>query len=202
MFGRLWLRRGSTRRGGARREHSERGVVLVEAAIVTPLVMILLLGMIEFGLLAKDHLTVSNGSRAGARVGSAAGTDPLADYNVLKSVQGATASLSSVDTIIVYKATSPSGTVPVSCLGGSGVSGVCNVYDASDLSISLAAFQAAGYAKDDSWAAASRQTSQSAPGGPDYIGVYVKGTHNSITNLVLNNRAVKDDVIMRLEPTI
>lgn len=40
------------------------------------------------------------------------------------------------------------------------------------------------------------------PGGPDYIGVYVKGTHGSITNLILDNRSVEDDVIMRLEPTI
>jgi Flp pilus assembly protein TadG len=176
--------------------------VLVEAAIVTPLVMTLLLGLVEFGLLAKDHLTVSNGSRAGARVGSAAGTDPLADYTVLQAVQGATASLATVDTVIVYKATSASGAVPASCLAGSGVAGVCNVYDSSDLGISQATFQSGAYTKDDSWPAASRQTSQSAPGGPDYLGIYVKGTHNSITNLILNQRPVKDDVIMRLEPTL
>ncbi len=181
---------------------SERGSVLVEAAVITPLVMTLLLGLVEFGLLAKDHLTVSNGSRAGARVGSAAGTDSLADFQVLQAVQGATGSLANVDTVVVYKASTPSGAVPASCLAGSGVAGLCNVYDASDLGISQASFQSGSYTKDDSWPAASRQTSQSAPGGPDYLGIYVKGTHNSITNLILNQRPVKDDVIMRLEPTL
>jgi hypothetical protein len=173
---------------------------MVEAALVTPLLMMLLLGIVEFALLSKDDLTVANGSRAGARVGSAAGVDPLADYQVLQAVAGATGGMASVDQIIVYKATSPSGAVPASCLTGP-VAGVCNVYAAADLTVTQATFTSGGYIKDDYWPAAARVTSQSAPGGPDYLGVYVKGTHTSLTRLILNSRSVSDDVIMRLEPT-
>jgi TadE-like protein len=197
------MRTRSTRRitGSGHRRRGERGNALVEAAIVTPLIMMLVLGLVEFAMLAKDNMTISNGSRAGARVGSAAGTDPLADYNILKAVQGATGGMASIEQVIVYRASSPTGAVPSACLTGA-VGGTCNVYDGSDLAISQATFQSGGYAKDDSWAAATRVTSQSAPGGPDYLGVYVKGTHNSVTHLILNSRAVKDDVIMRLEPTL
>ncbi len=183
-------------------DQRERGNALVEAAIITPLLITLLLGVVEFAMLAKDNMTVGNGSRAGARVGSAAGQDPLADYNILKAVEGATSGLATVDKVVVYHATSPSGAVPPGCLTGAGVAGVCNVYTGTDLAISQAAFQAAGFTKDDSWSAGSRVTSQSAPGGPDYLGIYVEGTHQSVTNLILTNRVVKDDVIMRLEPTL
>ena len=179
----------------------ERGNALVEAAVVTPLIMMLVLGLVEFAMLAKDNMTISNGSRAGARVASAAGKDPLADYNVLKAVQGATGGMATVEQVIVYKATSPTGAVPSSCLSGA-VAATCNVYDASDLAISQATFESGAYTKDDSWAAPTRVTSQSAPGGPDYLGVYVKGTHNSVTHLILDSRTVKDDVIMRLEPSL
>ena len=50
----------------------QRGAAMVEAAIVTPLLLLLVFGIIEFGFLYKDALTVGIGSRAGARVGSAA----------------------------------------------------------------------------------------------------------------------------------
>ena len=35
--------------------------------------MLLVMGMLEFGLVFRDYLTVANTTRAGARVGSAAG---------------------------------------------------------------------------------------------------------------------------------
>ncbi len=54
-------------------------MALVEAAIVIPLLLSLVLGLAEFGLMFRQYLTTSNASRAGARVGSSAGTGATAD---------------------------------------------------------------------------------------------------------------------------
>ena len=192
-------RPGRLGRSGHRK--AERGVALVEAAIITPLLMMLVFGIIEFGFAFKDSLTLANGSRAGARVGSAAGIDPVADWSILQAVRGATGSLTKVDLIVVFKATGPTSSVPSSCVSTGGQVGVCNVYNAADMALSQASFLSAGYSKDDSWAAASRITSLTSANGPDYLGVYVRAQHNSIFQLIVPSRKLNDTVIMRLEPT-
>lgn len=59
------------------RSRSERGAVAVEAALVTPLLVILLLGIIEMSLLMKDVVATSSSVRVGARMAStAAGAGP------------------------------------------------------------------------------------------------------------------------------
>ena len=45
--------------------------LVVEAAIVTPVVMVLLFGMIELGFVFKDYLAVAGAVRAGVRTASA-----------------------------------------------------------------------------------------------------------------------------------
>lgn len=65
-----WLRRRL-------RGRSERGAVAVEAALVSPLLLILTFGMIEMALLMKDAVAVSSSVRVGARMAStAAGAGP------------------------------------------------------------------------------------------------------------------------------
>ena len=62
------------RRFGAR---SERGAVVVEAALVTPLLLALVLGIIEMALLMKDDVALTSAVRNGARIASAnAGAGP------------------------------------------------------------------------------------------------------------------------------
>src|SRR4051794_25678499 len=58
------------RRFGARA--GERGAVAVEAAIVTPLLMVLLLGIVEMSLLMRDVVSTNSSVRTGARVAAAA----------------------------------------------------------------------------------------------------------------------------------
>ena len=59
------------------RARSERGAVAVEAALVTPLLVILLLGIIEMSLLMRDVVATSSSVRVGARMAStAAGAGP------------------------------------------------------------------------------------------------------------------------------
>ena len=65
-------RRPSARRGlpgGAR--CGELGVAAVELALVLPVLVMLLFGMITTGLAYNDHISVSNAAREGGRLGSA-----------------------------------------------------------------------------------------------------------------------------------
>ena len=81
MVGIRWWRRGaaSTQRAShaatllvlRRADGNDRGVTAVEAAIVTPIFMLLIVGVIEFGLAFKDQLAITSAVRAGARIASA-----------------------------------------------------------------------------------------------------------------------------------
>jgi hypothetical protein len=52
----------------ARRLQDERGAELVEFAFVLPLLLLLVLGLVEFGFLFQRYLVVTNAAREGARV--------------------------------------------------------------------------------------------------------------------------------------
>ncbi len=49
---------------------SERGVAAVEFAIIFPLMLLLMFGIIEFGTMMYDQIMVTNAAREGARWGS------------------------------------------------------------------------------------------------------------------------------------
>lgn len=101
----------------AEREHG-RGQSLVEFAMIVTVMMLMLLGMLEFGFIFDQHLTLEYASREGARVGAALGngtsTIPCAsvDQNVVAAVQrvisspGSRVTESRVSEIRLYKATS------------------------------------------------------------------------------------------------
>ena len=52
-----------------------KGQSLVETAIVLPLILLLIMGIIDFGLLFNNYIVISNASREAARKGSLGGTD-------------------------------------------------------------------------------------------------------------------------------
>lgn len=54
------------------REHRDRGAASVEFALVVPLLVMLLMGMIWTGLTFSDHLSATNAVREGARYGASA----------------------------------------------------------------------------------------------------------------------------------
>ncbi|MGH8913392.1 MAG: TadE/TadG family type IV pilus assembly protein [Acidimicrobiia bacterium] len=52
----------------ANRSRSDRGASLVEFALVAPLLLLLLIGVVEFGWLFAQNLDVRHGAREGARL--------------------------------------------------------------------------------------------------------------------------------------
>jgi len=84
----------------------ERGATLVEASLVFPILILIVMGTLEIGLAFKDYLTVSYISREGARLGALAGDDPDADCTILRGIGGLATQgdLTRIDEIQIYKA--------------------------------------------------------------------------------------------------
>ncbi len=53
-----------------RRRWRERGQALVEFALALPILLILIFGLVDFGFGLKTHISVTNASREGARLGA------------------------------------------------------------------------------------------------------------------------------------
>ena len=47
--------------------HNQKGAALLEFAIILPFLLVLVFGMIEFGLIAYNKQVITNASREGAR---------------------------------------------------------------------------------------------------------------------------------------
>lgn len=56
--------------------HNDRGATALEFAIVAPLLLILIIGMLEFGLMYNAQLAITHGAREGARLASVDTYDP------------------------------------------------------------------------------------------------------------------------------
>jgi hypothetical protein len=65
-FASIWRKQVMLRLLGRQR----RGAALVEFAIVVPLLMLLLMGIMEFGMILHDYLSISQGAREGVREAS------------------------------------------------------------------------------------------------------------------------------------
>lgn len=89
----------------------ERGATLVEAAIAYGVLFLALFAVVEFGLMFKDWLSVSQATREGARAGATFGDDLSTDIKVLDGVEGAMAAhgWSPGDEVRIFRANNPSG---------------------------------------------------------------------------------------------
>ena len=62
------------------------GQALVEFALMLPLLLLLAVGILEFGMLFKDHVGIHYASREGARAGASASRNTTADCSILRAV--------------------------------------------------------------------------------------------------------------------
>jgi hypothetical protein len=198
---------------GVRDRGGSRGQGLVEFSFIVPVILVMLLGMLEFGFAFDHTLNVSYASREGARLGAALGPGTTAvpcdtangvDANIVAAVQrvitspGSPLVASKVQQIRIFKATTSggetSGLVNVWTYvqgGGPTVDGV--VLDFKQ--------QSAG------WSACVR----SSGADPDSIGVGVVYRYDFVTPLAgilrvvggggAPNVTVSDRTIMALNPS-
>jgi hypothetical protein len=177
--------------------------VLVEAAFVFPFLILIAMGILEFGAAWRDRLTVQTAVRTATRTGSSLGNDSQSDYNILQSLKSALGGLpqANIQQIVIYKANAADGAVPASCLTSGSQSGVCNVYTSTDLDASPSSFGCGASAKDSWWCPTSRIVNQSSASGPDYLAVFVRFERPYLTKLFGTGAiTMRDSATFRLEP--
>jgi len=181
---------------------------MIESAIITPLLLLLILGIFEFGLAFQNYLGVANTARDAARAASVGADNPNADWRMLLAAERGSAAIDAdLERIIVYTVSSPSDPVPAACLTSStGITGVCNVYDESDFGMLEEEFGCAlstlTPAPDEAWCPTDRNAIIDTAAGtrPDFIGVYVRMTHDYITGLFGDSVVLEDQIVLRIEP--
>ena len=196
----------------ARRARGERGAALTEFVLLVPIFVLLVAGVIEFGMAWRDSMTVSNALRSGARVGSNAGRERSADYDILKSIEAAMREIpdtARVQRIVIYKADTANSAPSPSCMAGTPSAlpsaKPCNVYSGADMARPASDFSGTtscgNSAPDRFWCPVNRQNQQAL--GADYLGVWMQVRYNYITHIFPGTGlTIKDRAIMRLEPRL
>jgi len=188
---------GRVRRGFARwrarvgDEHSQRGAVAVEFALIAPILVVLTFGVIEFSSAYHDKSAAADAARAGARVGSAKATQTDFASAAASAASSAVSTLPSdvPQELWVYKANSqgyPGGSSSFSSCGAS-----CIKYSYSQASRSFVQSGGGG------WDASTQQVCTQPY---DEIGVYVKLNHKFVTKLFGASVALTDHAVFRFEP--
>lgn len=186
-----------------RAARDERGSVLVEAAIVIPLLILLTFGAIEYGIAFRDSASVASSTRAGARIASALtsaddvcapGTLNCTAFaeNVSLSVSDSLKDLTTAEPelLIIYRA-GPDGDVigpkDVNCTD-------CYVYKWDSASKTWFNQNAA-----NPWTRAER-LADACSGTLPSVGVYVQAGQPALTRLFGPSRTFHHKTAMRLEP--
>jgi Flp pilus assembly protein TadG len=73
--------------------HSEEGQALVEFALVLPLLVVLLFGVIQFGIALNNYVTLTDAVRAGAREASVSRFSPTPGVEAEDAVRDAAVNL-------------------------------------------------------------------------------------------------------------
>lgn len=200
-----------------RRAGGDEGAVLVEAALVIPLLILLVLGLMEFGFAWRNDNVVAASVRTSSRVASQSLGNAQADRFAIESYLGTVSQARNITTnkIIVYKideSTNPNGDVPPGCLTapttGSppfGVQDVCNVYIPSQwtpanlVAANFGCGSAAAY--DVKWCPSTKRTA-SLPATPTTVGVYADVTYKMITRVIPGTTIkLSDKSVSRVEPS-
>lgn len=190
------------------RDERSRGAVLVEAAFVTPIFFMLVLGILEVGLAMNDNLALAHTVRAGTRVASASGNDSYADYGIIQAIKRESAALGTdqIDLVVVYRASRIGEDPPDACKegrpqnpGASKTAPACNVYRTSDFDRPKAEWSCdPDEDLDEYWCPRTRVVIRAQ--GPEYVGVWMQVTHRWVTGMFGRTATLTDQSVIRLEP--
>lgn len=173
------------------RRKNEQGATLIEAAIVLLPLMIVMFGIVEYGFVYKNSLTLSHAARSGARIASSLPEDPnYLTQSSSATIQAASgASFKNGDTIFIYKA------------NAQGLPASGNINSCTN-SCQAWTFNNGSWTKSGGlgWSHTTHKACTNAP--MDNVGVAISLTHTSLTNFFpfINNMKLQEKSVMRLEP--
>jgi hypothetical protein len=218
--------RGSTALGArGRRLRGDDGAALVEMTFVAPVLILIFMAMVEYGMFYRDFLNASQAVADGAKYGAIQGPGGpgSADHTILTTIRAniATLPIESIDRIVVFQAHPPSwgpplAQVPQVCkTGPSNKDWKCNVYRIANVPQSQSAFVQIENGGSGFFDCPSPTSSEPACGWPaptrqngsnrtpiDNLGVYIRINRKKVTGMVPVNDVLEVAVIQRLEPGI
>lgn len=172
----------------AGRLRDSRGAALVEMAIVLIPLSLIVFGIIEYGFIFKDSLTLSNATRSGARTASAEPTSPTFYQDTVEAVTRGAAGLelSGGERLFIYKARTDG--LPES---GSNSSCTSNCTE----------YRWDGGAKrftvvSNNWPVTSHQA---CFGSADSVGVILRINHDALSGF-FKDMPLHERTVMRFEP--
>lgn len=182
----------------------DRGVALIEFAIVTPILVLLAFATVETGLAWVSNNKVEGAASQGARVAASSGKRPEADVSTLVAIKAALPAdeLANLKRVVIYKSTTANGKVPTSCVpspeNGSnfGVAGVCNSY--SGALVRTVTSTTVLPTATQQWTPSARKDALAGP--PDYIGVWVQTTHTNKTKTFFGDFTITKNSVFRIQP--
>jgi Flp pilus assembly protein TadG len=211
-----------------RRRRDERGAVAVEAALITPILVLLVFGIIEFSFILRDYGVVSSDVRVGARIastgaGSGAGTcdtytgappctsasAPALAQLAADAIQreGSAMPANQINYILVYKANSKGyPCTSTNCTDtNKTMPTTCSGYASCVKFVWQPSVNAgSGGFRYSSGAWDSSKISACFPGNAtnplDRVGVYMNATHKMITGLFGKSVTLQDHAVFDFEP--
>ena len=201
-----------------RRRDGSRGQSLVEFSMLVPVFLLILLGVLEFGFVFDEQMTITYATREGARSGSAfangnptsmpCATSTDVDKYIVAAVQrvlegpGSRIAIDRVSEIRIYNANS----------AGTQIGGQANIWSFSNNAGPVVDGQALDWNQSSSgWNACARVNTWVGTTAPDSIGVSIRYRYNYVTPLASiigffgsstnTGLDISDRSVMALNPT-
>jgi hypothetical protein len=175
---------------------------MVEMAIVVPIFIVLVFGMLEFGLAFKNKLTMSHAANAATRRATVLGNDARADIEILEAFEEGLVGAASVDWIVyvdIFKANDDGskGVYDRYTYDADGVP--CDWDPCPDPSI----VDPVVYGSPDDYPPCARDISLDPLDGVDTIGIEVEYTHTWVTGVLgFSNQIWHETSMGRMEPDL
>lgn len=171
-------------------ERPDRGTALIEFALVAPVLVLLALGVLEYGNAFRQVNGIEQAVGQAARTASTQANNRFADYEALRTLSSAVENLSGVevDWVTVYRVDSSDPSVPDACRSAS-VPGTCNRYTGEQvMNASLAQFPGGSASApscaggiDAAFCPVTQRSRTSEP--PTVIGVHLAVTYEPVTGI-------------------
>lgn len=198
----------------------DRGAAFIEFALSVPFLLLIAMGIVEMGLGWMAANDVNSAARDAARAGTSAPAYATADRTILITVGNALSDKerAGIQKVVVFRADANGNPYNSNCLkyspndgspgSGNGISGECNIYGplqvqyAVDNPTNGSAFgnlSGCSGTIDRFWCPAKRAHTQTG-NSLDYLGVYIKMKHDSVTHFNFGDMTIKRQAVFRLEP--
>lgn len=184
--------------------------------MVAPVFFMMIFGIMEFGFLFRNYLTLSASTNDAVRTAGIRGSDADADFQALQTFAQTFAAwdLKDFQYLVIFEADGPDAQVPEACKTGSSAADNCNHYEVADLFRPMvdgtAPNETVNFGDctkasdlDKFWCPLDRDADLGGSGadaGVDMVGIYVVAKHTYITGFFKDNSILSSTQIVRLEP--